>query len=133
MRCLLRPLTLLSPLFVMLAVAIVSVSGCATAPTAPVVASTPAASPTPSLATTLALRASVAVDDLVRLNAIAQRGVAIFLPWLTPAQAERVRAGMAMADAAIARVSQARDLAGQAAAIDEAKHAIAGFKWLAGH
>lgn len=104
---------------------VVLLSGCTTMPSPAPTASTVS----PAL---IAQRASLAIDDLVRLNAAAQRAVAIFLPWLSPDRAARVRAAAALVDAAIARVALARDPVTQAAAIAEARTAIAGYKWLAG-
>ena len=101
------------------------VTACATA-SPPVVGTPPAPSPV------LVERASLAIDELVRLNALAQRAVAFFLPWLSPERAERVRVAAALVDQAIARVAAARDLAEQTGAIEAAKAAIAQYKWLAG-
>ena len=103
----------LAPLFLL--------AGCATTAAAPV-------APVPS---SVAVRAA-AVDRLTRLNTVAQGAVALFLPWLSPERAARVRQAAAAVDAAIARVAAARDLAAQAAAEAEATTAIAEYKWLAG-
>lgn len=120
----------MSRLFARLAIVVTCatmVPACMMAPT-----SRPASASEIAARDMLAQRASVAVDRLILANALAQRAVAIFRPWLTPERAARVDAAAALVDEAIRRIAAARDFAAQDAAIGDAEARIATYKWLAG-